>query len=69
MDWHPLPRGRTYVMPADVKHGPSSAGGREAELSNHGLEYFRMLIKIQIYKVAERRPQLQAWVYVSLVLL
>ena len=32
----------------------------EAGLLKHSLEYFRMLTKTQILKVAERRPQAQA---------
>lgn len=39
----------------------------EAGLLKHSLKYFRMLIKTQIHKLAERRPQVQAE-FVSLVL-
>lgn len=35
---------------------------REAGLSRSSLEDFRMLIKMQRHKVAEKRPQLQAGV-------
>lgn len=31
----------------------------EAGFLKHSLEYFRMLIKTQIHKVAERMPQVQ----------